>query len=139
MSSVNVLRLFIKTGYMYICTCSCFGFARKTFDDSGVQENLEEDARLTALLEAILWNKQPLPPLSLASGMGALSDKFQTVMMALFLVGAGITSETRVSTYIAFVKSVIACTGDTRLQTKQKQQTRQEQTKHKQHKKATWA
>ena len=78
-----------------------FLFARKGFDESGVQENLEEEEGLMELLRSFPWNKQALPPLSLGSAQGALSDKFHTVMQALFLIGAGITSETRASTFVA--------------------------------------
>ena len=106
---------------------------RKEFDESGVQENLEEDERLTALLEAYLCFRQAFPPLALGGGQGALSDKFHSVMLALFHVGAGVTPDTRVPTFIAFVRSIISCTGDA------KQQKQQQKQKHKQHQQVTWA
>ena len=56
----------------------------KELDEEGIQGTLEDDERLTEALRSILWNRQPLPPLGLGSGQGALKDKFHTVMSDLF-------------------------------------------------------
>ena len=84
----------------------------KELDEEGIQGTLEDDERLTEALRSILWNRQPLPPLGLGSGQGALKDKFHTVMSDFFLIGAGCSAETRVPVYRQFLESMVAGTGD---------------------------
>ena len=84
----------------------------KSIDDDGTQTEWERDCAIIAELDEFIWDELPAPPVGLASGRGALGDKFAATLHSSFLLGGGTGAETYAQGLADFASEHVVATGD---------------------------